>query len=217
MKTLQNGLIKNNYGKALMSLLYLLDLTGTAAFAISGALAGVKKDMDIYGISVLSLVTAVGGGTIRDVLVGRIPPFIFKDYNYILISIICAVAVFFFYKKVERSFKLLLIMDAMGLGVFTVIGIKVGIEYHAGVIGSIFMGVMTGTFGGMIRDMLQGEIPLVLKKEVYASASLLGGIVYLILSYFSSHESINIFAGTIVVFVLRVLAIFKNWHLPRAR
>lgn len=200
-----------------MSLLYLLDLIGTGAFAISGALAGVKKDMDIYGISVLSLVTAVGGGTIRDVLVGRIPPFIFRDYNYILVSLICAFVVFFFYKKVERSFKLLLIMDAMGLGVFTVIGVKVGIEYHAGVIGSIFMGVMTGTFGGMIRDLLQGEIPLVLKKEVYASASLLGGIVYLLLSNISSYGSINIFAGTIVVFTLRILAIFKNWHLPRAR
>ncbi|MCA1927450.1 MAG: trimeric intracellular cation channel family protein [Calditerrivibrio sp.] len=200
-----------------MSVLYILDLVGTAAFAISGALAGVRKDMDLYGISVLSLVTAVGGGTIRDILVGRIPPFIFIDYNYIGISLLSALFVFFFYRKVEKGMKTLLIMDAMGLGVFTVIGVKVGLDYQIGFIGSIFMGVMTGTFGGMIRDILQGEIPLVLKKEVYASASLIGGIIFYLLSNTAVLGFINIFLSISVVFLLRVVAIFKNWNLPKPK
>lgn len=200
-----------------MSLLYILDLLGTVAFAISGALAGVRKDMDLYGISVLSLVTAVGGGTLRDVLVGRIPPFIFVDYNYILLSLLSAILVFFFYRKVERGMKTLLIMDALGLGVFTVIGVKIGIDFQIGFIGSIFMGVMTGTVGGMIRDILQGEIPLVLKKEVYASASLLGGVIYYLLSFVVNYETFNIAFSIIVVFTIRVLAIFKNWNLPKPK
>lgn len=200
-----------------MSFLYILDLVGTAAFAISGALAGVRKEMDLYGISVLSLVTAVGGGTIRDVLVGRIPPFIFKDYNYIGISLLSALFVFFFYRKVEKGMKTLLIMDAMGLGVFTVIGVKVGLDYNIGFIGSIFMGVMTGTFGGMIRDILQGEIPLVLKKEVYASASLIGGIVFYLLYNTALLDFVNMFLSISVVFLLRVVAIFRNWNLPRPK
>lgn len=200
-----------------MSVLYILDLIGTAAFAISGALAGVRKDMDLYGICVLSLVTAVGGGTIRDVLVGRIPPFIFIDYNYIGISLLSALFVFFFYRKVEKGMKTLLIMDAMGLGVFTVIGVKVGLDYQIGFIGSIFMGVMTGTFGGMIRDILRGEIPLVLKKEVYASASFIGGVIFYILNNTAILDFVNMFLSIAVVFALRVIAIFKNWNLPKPK
>jgi len=200
-----------------MTLLYLLDLLGTIAFAISGALAGVRKDMDLYGISVLSLVTAVGGGTIRDLLVGRIPPFIFRDYNYIVLSLLSALVVFFFYRKVERGYNTLLIMDALGLGVFTVIGVKVGIDYNIGYIGSIFMGVMTGTVGGMIRDILQGEIPLVLKKEVYASASIIGGVVFLILFKSLGENYLTIITAILVVFLLRLLAIWKNWNLPKPR
>lgn len=200
-----------------MTVLYLLDLMGTVAFAISGALAGVRKNMDLYGISVLSLVTAVGGGTIRDVLVGRIPPFIFRDYNYIVLSLLSALLVFFFYRKVERGYNTLLIMDALGLGVFTVIGVKVGIDYNIGFIGAIFMGVMTGTFGGMIRDILQGEIPLVLRKEVYASACLLGGAVYLILFKLLGYNFITVLVSILVVFTLRMIAIWRNWSLPKPK
>jgi len=200
-----------------MNVLYFLDLLGTVAFALSGALAGVRKEMDLYGISVLSLVTAVGGGTIRDLLVGRIPPFIFRDYNYIILSILSAITVFFFYRKVERGYNTLLIMDALGLGVFTVIGVKVGLDYNIGYIGAIFMGVMTGTVGGMIRDILQGEIPLVLRKEVYASASLLGGVVYIILFRFIGYSFFTILASILVVFFLRVFAIWRNWNLPKPR
>ena len=119
---------------------YYVDIFGTFAFAISGAIAGVRKKMDIYGILVLAIVTAVGGGTIRDVLLGRTPPFIFEDYNYLYVSIAAALLVFFFHKQVELRFKLLLVMDAIGLGVFTVIGISIGLDADIGYLGALLMG-----------------------------------------------------------------------------
>jgi uncharacterized membrane protein YeiH len=199
-----------------MRLLYLFDLLGTFAFAISGAIAGVRKNFDLYGIMVLSVVTAVGGGTIRDVLVGRIPPFIFKDINYFLISILAALITFFFHKYVEKKYKVLLIMDAIGLGVFTVIGISVGLQYDIGYFGAVVMGVMTGTFGGMIRDVLQKEVPLVLQKEIYASACIIGGIVFVFFDILKFNNVINVAVSGIVVFIIRFVAIQKNWHLPKA-
>jgi uncharacterized membrane protein YeiH len=200
-----------------MRLLYLFDLLGTFAFAISGAVAGVRKKFDLYGIIVLALVTAVGGGTIRDVLVGRIPPFIFKDINYFLISIAAALITFFFHKYVEKTYKLLLIMDAIGLGVFTVIGISVGLQYNIGYFGAVVMGVMTGTFGGMIRDVLQKEVPLVLQKEIYASACIIGGIVFVVFDILKINNVLNVAISGVVVFLIRFVAIQKNWHLPKAK
>jgi len=200
-----------------MRLLYLFDLLGTVAFAISGAVAGVRKNFDLYGIIVLALVTAVGGGTIRDVLVGRIPPFIFTDINYFLISIAAALITFFFHKYVEKKYKLLLIMDAIGLGVFTVIGISVGLQYNIGYFGAVVMGVMTGTFGGMIRDVLQKEVPLVLQKEIYASACIIGGIVFVVFDILKINNVLNVAISGVAVFLIRFVAIQKNWHLPKAK
>jgi uncharacterized membrane protein YeiH len=200
-----------------MRLLYLFDLLGTFAFAISGAVAGVRKNFDLYGIIVLALVTAVGGGTIRDVLVGRIPPFIFKDINYFLISIAAALITFFFHKYVEKTYKLLLIMDAIGLGVFTVIGISVGLQYNIGYFGAVVMGVMTGTFGGMIRDVLQKEVPLVLQKEIYASACIIGGIIFVVFDILKINNVLNVVISGVAVFLIRFVAIQKNWHLPKAK
>lgn len=200
-----------------MRLLYLFDLLGTFAFAISGAVAGVRKNFDLYGIIVLALVTAVGGGTIRDVLVGRIPPFIFTDINYFLISIAAALITFFFHKYVEKKYKLLLIMDAIGLGVFTVIGISVGLQYNIGYFGAVVMGVMTGTFGGMIRDVLQKEVPLVLQKEIYASACIIGGIIFVVFDILKIDNVLNVVISGVAVFLIRFVAIQKNWHLPKAK
>lgn len=199
-----------------MELIYIFDMFGTFAFAISGAIAGVRKKMDLYGISVLALVTAVGGGTLRDVLLGRIPPFIFRDYNYIYVSLGAAIIVFFFHKKVEERFNLLLVMDAIGLGVFTVIGISIGLDSSIGYLGALLMGVMTGTVGGMIRDVLQKEIPLVLQKEIYASACMIGGALFLLLEYLHVFRSLNIILSAGVVFTVRYLSIQKKWNLPRA-
>ena len=201
----------------MLNLMYFLDLTGTAAFAISGAIAGVRKDSDIYGVIVLGCVTAVGGGTLRDILVGRIPPFIFQDYNYLTLSILASITVFFFHKFFEQRYDILLIMDALGLGVFTIIGLSIGLDYKIGYLGAIMMGVMTGTAGGMIRDVLLGEIPLVLQKTVYASACLAGGILFIILFKIGLDKNINLFISATTVFVIRMLAIKLNWNLPKAK
>ncbi len=199
------------------NLMYFLDLMGTAAFAISGAIAGIRKDSDIYGVVVLGCVTAVGGGTLRDILVGRIPPFIFNDYNYLILSIIVSVLTFFFYNFFEKRYDILLVMDALGLGVFTIIGISVGLNYKIGYMGAVMMGVMTGTVGGMIRDTLLGEIPLVLQKTVYASACLAGGILYIILIQIGVNDNINVVLSATFVFSIRMLAIKLNWNLPKAK
>lgn len=198
-----------------MNILYLLDLLGTFAFAVSGALAGVRKDLDLYGVTVLGVVTAVGGGTIRDVLIGRIPPFIFQNTTYLFISIFASLITFYFSTFVEKKLKSLLIMDAVGLGVFTVIGISVGISYNIGYFGAIIMGVMTGTVGGMIRDILQGEVPLVLKKEIYASACIAGGLIFVFFDWLNLNKTIDVVVCIIIVITIRLIAIYKNWHLPR--
>jgi uncharacterized membrane protein YeiH len=200
-----------------MSFLYTLDLIGTFAFAVSGALAGVYKKMDLYGVAVLGMVTAVGGGTLRDMLIGKTPPFIFTDYNYLGLAIIASLLVFYFHRLIEKGQRLLLLMDALGLSTFTVIGISVGLEYEIGYPGAVLMGIMTATAGGMIRDLLRQEIPLVLTREIYASACLAGGLLFCLLDLLSFPRfTILIIAGA-AVFLIRCFAINKGWGLPKAK
>ncbi len=199
-----------------MSILYILDLVGTFAFAVSGALAGVYKKMDLYGVIVLGLVTAVGGGTLRDTLIGRTPPFIFSDYNYLLLAIIASLLVFHFHRLVERNQRLLLFMDALGLGTFTVIGASVALEAQIGYPGAVLMGIMTATAGGMVRDLLRREIPLVLTREIYASACLAGGIFFCLFDMAGMPRGVNLLVAGGVVFLIRYCAISWGWRLPRA-
>lgn len=202
------------------SWLYIFDIFGTLAFAISGAIMGVKKNMDIYGMFILALATGVAGGSLRDIILGRLPLFILVDINYAITIAIATLIVFFSYNSfIKSNMKLILnLADAVGLGVFTCIGASIAMQYqeswHYGVLGILFCGVMTATFGGMVRDMLAGEIPMVLQKEIYASASLLGCIIFLILNYFAISLDLNIFITSSIIILIRVLAIFKNWNLP---
>ncbi len=198
-----------------MSMFYIFDIIGTFAFAISGALMGAKKEMDLYGLFILGLVTGVGGGTLRDVLFGRTPPFIFNDITYIVSVILAVLVVFFFHSKVSKGTKLLNIFDAIGLGVFTCIGAIIALNENIVWYGVILSAVMTSTVGGMIRDTLAGEVPFVLQKEVYASASIFGAIIFLILNKVNVPIDINIFLVSVIVTVLRLLSVHKNWSLPR--
>ena len=198
-----------------MTMFYIFDVVGTFAFAISGALMGAKKEMDIYGLFILGLVTGVGGGTLRDVLFGRIPPFIFNDIAYLISVILAVLLVFFFHGKVQRGTKLLNIFDAIGLGVFTCIGATIALNENIVWYGVILSAVITSTVGGMIRDTLAGEVPFVLQKEVYASASILGAVIFLILHKFDIPIDVNIFLVSVIVTVLRLLSVHKNWSLPK--
>ncbi len=199
-----------------MTVLYFFDLFGTFAFALSGALLGVKKDMDIYGMFVLAISVGVGGGTMRDIMLGRIPPFILTDINYVIVIAVATIFVFFLNSILAESLPMrtLNIADAVGLGVFTSIGANIALNYNVEWYGIIFFGVMTATAGGMIRDILAGEVPFVLKKEVYASASIIGGIIFILLNYFNISLNINILITSLFVTFIRILAIYKNWHLP---
>ena len=201
-----------------MSLLYCLDLLGTAAFAASGALAGARRNMDLFGVLVLGMVTATGGGTLRDLLLGDTPPFIFKDETYFYLSIIVSLLVFQGHRRMDSLRHFLLYLDALGLGTFVVIGTGKALEFQLGFVGSVMMGVITATAGGMIRDVLSSEVPLVLRKEVYASACLLGGALLYLLHHGTSLPpswSLMLAAGAVIV--LRVCAIRFNWSLPRAQ
>lgn len=198
-----------------MSLLYALDLLGTAAFAASGAWAGIRRDMDLFGVVLLGLVTANGGGTVRDLLLGA-PPFILKDETYLYLALVVSLLVFIFHHKMEFLHHPLQYFDAVGLGTFVVIGTGKALEYHIGFFGSVMMGVMTATAGGMIRDVLSNRVPLVLQREVYASACIAGGTLLYLLHMTSLPGNLSLVVAALVVITVRLLAIHKGWSLPRA-
>lgn len=199
-----------------MNLLYALDLLGTAAFAASGAWAGIRRDMDLFGVLMLGLVTATGGGTLRDLFLGDTPPFIFKDETYLYLSIAVSLAIFLFHKRLEFLHHPLLYFDAVGLGTFVVIGTGKALAFKMGFVGSVMMGVMTATAGGMIRDVLSTQVPLVLRKEVYASACIAGAALLFLLDRISFPRTWSLLAAAVTVIAVRLLAIRYNWSLPRA-
>ena len=195
-------------------LLYYLDLFGTAVFAISGAWVACRKDMDIFGAMVLAFVTAVGGGTIRDVLLGATPVFWFQDTLYlttIFVSTLLAIALRHWHEKAQWPLQ---VADALGLAVFAVIGVGKALAYGAEPVVAVMMGVLTGCGGGAIRDVLANEMPNVLRKEVYASAAIAGGIFYVVFGPVLGQEETIVFSA-ILVLAMRLLALYKNISLPR--
>lgn len=200
-----------------MDLLLFLDLVGTAAFAASGAWSGIKREMDLFGVLVLGLVTATGGGTLRDLLIGDIPPFCLKNESYLYISILAALAVFCWHRRLDRWHQPLQFFDAIGLGTFVVIGTGKGLLFGLGPLGAVMMGVMTATAGGAIRDVLSGEVPLILRKEIYASACLIGGTLLVLLLQTPLAPALAALFAALTVIAIRLLALHYNWSLPRAR
>lgn len=194
--------------------IYLLDLFGVAVFAVTGALAAGKKKMDLFGVVVLALATALGGGTVRDVILGTYPVFWISDPTYIFVGTAAAISIFFLARFRRPPAKALMFADAFGLAIFTVIGTEKAISL--GVPGSIavIMGVMTGVAGGIIRDMLSGEVPLVLKAEIYATASLCGAITFAILTKHFPAMPLAAPTAITVILALRLTAIHWKLSLP---
>lgn len=198
-----------------MKFLSFLGILGTVAFAISGALLAIKKDMDYFGIVFSAITTSVGGGIIRDILINKDLPAALSDPIYIIISIISALITIFFYNKVLCMNKLLLITDAIGLGAFTAIGSQIAITSgitHPIVI--IILAILTGTGGGVIRDVLAKEIPFIFQKEVYAVASMLGSLLFIILNKYIGNEAALYGCFTLTV-VIRIYCMKKNIHLKK--
>ena len=195
-------------------LLYSLDLLGTVVFAISGAWLACRKEMDLFGAMVLAFVTAVGGGTIRDVLLGSIPVFWIEDTLYMM-AIIAATALAILVRKLNQKLEWSMqILDALGLSVFVVIGVSKALSFGVEPIVAIMMGVLTGCGGGVIRDVLAGEVPMILRKEIYASAAIAGGVVYVTLDGYLGNEIATILTvGTVLI--MRLLSVYKGLSLPR--
>jgi len=199
-----------------MLLLLLLDYLGTIAFAASGALKGVRKGMDIFGVMVLAIVTAIGGGTIRDALLdNRI--FWLEDRTYVLLSAVVAIGVFWLYRLVQKTERALLIFDAIGLGVFTAIGAMRAAEAGADVVGIVTLACLTGVGGGLLRDVLARDIPIVLREEIYASASILGAVVFWALLQLGAGQTAALSVGAGLTILVRVLSIVLHWQLPRRK
>lgn len=196
-------------------MLYFLDLLGTVAFAASGALTGIRKQMDLLGVIVLGIVTATGGGVLRDMLMNDLPPFCFKNELYLYLAVGTSILVFISPGHFEEQRNIMLILDALGLGTFAVIGTTKGLNFHFGFMGAIIMGMMTATFGGLIRDVLCNEIPLILQREIYASACIVGCAVLYVLHYAGVSEPISLTISAIIIIAIRSAAILKGWQLPR--
>jgi len=199
-----------------VNILYLLDLVGTAAFAAWGAWVGVRKQMDLFGVLVLGMVTAVGGGTLRDLLLGDIPPFSLKDETYIWIA--AGISLFVFINRARfKVFEApLLYFDAIGLGTFVVIGTTKALDFQLGWLGAVLMGVMTGTAGGLFRDVLANEVPLILRREIYASACVVGGGLLVALKLAGANHAFAALLAAGTVIIIRLLAIHYDWALPKS-
>ncbi|ATW46455.1 trimeric intracellular cation channel family protein [Glaesserella parasuis] len=199
------------------SFLFIQDLIGTIVFAISGAIAARQHKMDIFGMFVLAFVTGVGGGTLRDVMISSTPVFWMKQPIYVLMISVAVVIVAILKNQIDRDYwkKGLLIFDAIGLGVFTVIGVQKGLDFGLHPLICVALGGVTGCFGGLIRDILRNEVPIILQKEVYVTASLVGGIIF-ILFRDAGFESNWIDVATVTtVIAIRMLTIKFNMHLPK--
>lgn len=188
-----------------------LDYSGTAIFAVTGALAAGKKRMDIFGVVVLGCVTALGGGTLRDIILDIHPVFWILDANYLSIAVMATAITFLLSRYLILPMTALNYADAAGLAVFTVIGFQIGFQETQMYSIGILMGVMTGVVGGMIRDVLLGEIPLILRRGIYASASLCGATLYALLLNFQMPEAFMILATVSATLAFRVAAL--NWNL----
>lgn len=194
-------------------ILYIFDLLGGAVFAVSGALLAGKKKMDLFGVIVLAGVTAIGGGTVRDLLLDK-DVFWLYDSNYIIVILAAAFTTVLLKRTVKITNKVLLIADAFGLALFSVLGTAKALSFELSPLISIIMGIVTGVVGGIIRDILCGEVPLILRKDIYATAAVLGGSVYSILIINEVTAGISLIISLTAATGLRLAAIKYNFSLP---
>ncbi len=206
--------------------IFIMEIIGTIAFACSGAMVAIRKELDLLGVLVLGVVTAVGGGMFRDLLIGVHPPVLFTKPVYVTVALLSAAVIFLLVRLSGRARKLLEselydsilnLMDAIGLGVFTIVGVNSAVDGDYGhlLFLKIFLGVITGVGGGLLRDMMVCEIPGILKRHIYACASLAGAFSYVGLQNYLRTD-LSMIISTLLVILIRVLARRYKWNLPRA-
>jgi uncharacterized membrane protein YeiH len=201
---------------ATATLISALDLVGTFAFAISGATLGVRKQLDLFGVLVLSFAAATAGGVVRDALIGAVPPAALVDWRYLAVSIVAGLMTFYGYRSVERLSHPVQLFDAVGLGLFAVTGAEKALAFGLGPSGAVLLGMLSGIGGGIARDLLVAEIPNVLRREFYAVAALLGATCVVAGHALGFPSTPAAIVGALTCFVLRYLAIRRNWQLPVA-
>lgn len=193
---------------------HLLDIIGTMAFAMSGALTAMHKKLDAFGIFIIAFVTAVGGGTLRDIMIGRTPVGWMLDLKYVYVIIIGFILAIVFRKKFDRLRTSLFLFDTIGLGVFTLIGLEKGINIGLHPVICIALGTMTACFGGVIRDILCTEIPVIFRKEIYATVCIFGGIVFFFLREMNLENDILYLITSVIIISGRLMAVKFKWYLP---
>lgn len=199
-----------------LTIIYLFDLFGTFIFAITGAVKGVRLKLDILGVVVFAATVGCGGGMFRDMLLGATPVAAFTNSSYILICVGTGLAVFFLAPKFVGKWRVILFADSLGLGVFTALGVAKGAMYGIGPVGQVLCGVFSAVGGGVVRDIMSRSVPTVLTTDFYATASLLGGIVYLLLEMTSLGLFGKFMIASSTVFIIRLIAIKYHFHLPVA-
>jgi len=198
-----------------MNLIYTIDILGTFAFAISGALVASDKKFDIFGVLIIAFVTAVGGGMLRDILINAHPINWIGDLNYIWTIFLAVFLTFLFKSKIAFLSKTLFLFDTIGISVFTLLGLQKGLSFDLHPFISIIMGMVSAVFGGVLRDILTNKIPLIFKKEIYASACLAGGLSYLILNLVAIPKEINFIISASVIIIIRLISVKYELELPK--
>ena len=183
-------------------------------FAISGTITGVDRKLDLFGAAMVGMVTAVGGGTLRDLLIGSTPVGWMQDLNYFAACVLGILLTFFLIKSVRQWHKALFLFDALGIGVFTVLGLEKAMSFGIHPILAVLMGMMSAVFGGVIRDVLCSQVPLIFRKEIYATICLAGGAVYLGLLQVLPKSNFIIAICIAAIFIVRILAVRYSWKLP---
>lgn len=198
-----------------ISTMETIETLGTVAFSISGTFAAMQRRLDPFGVLIIAFVTSIGGGTVRDLLLGDTPVAWMRDVNYCLLILLTSLATMFFKTHIKKFKVTLFLFDSLGLGLFTMIGIQKGIIFGLSPGICVALGTITGCFGGVIRDTLLNTIPLIFRKEIYATACILGGILYFSLKHFGLKEDVANIAVIGFIFALRVVVVKYKLSLPK--
>ena len=196
------------------NLFYIIEVIGTMAFAMSGALTAMNKKLDPFGVFIIAFVTAVGGGTLRDVMIGSTPVGWMLHLNYVYVIIAGFFLAVIFRKKLDKMRTSLFLFDTIGLGVFTLIGLEKGIATGLHPIICIALGTMTACFGGVLRDILRNDIPVIFRREIYATICIIGGALFFALRQLRLPDDVVYVATSAVIIAIRLFAVKYRWYLP---
>lgn len=196
-----------------MSWIYFVDIFGTGIFAISGVMTAIQKKFDLVGSLVIGFVTAVGGGTLRDLLLGETPVGWLQDRNYFIVIILGYLVAYLFREQALKYKKSMFLFDTVGIGLFTILGIQKAANVDLHVEYCLILGVVSACFGGVIRDVLTNEVPLIFRREIYATACFAGGVVFLILEKMTTFYNLNIALAILTVILIRYFAVKRGWTL----